>query len=172
MSVRLPRLRLRPGRKSALAAAAVVAASLTATTLTTPTPASAVTIRGYEQCLTARFKPVGGGWNVYLPFVWESGSTVCNLKYGDLPRRYGPDYVGDPATAIKALQRNLNYCYHAGLVVDGLYGSKTRAAVLRVQRLHPITADGIYGPQTRSAMRWRMYNVKTKVWTRSCYDRL
>lgn len=169
MSVQLQLLRRLPGRRSAvvLAAAAVAIAPLTVAA-----PAQALTIRGYEQCLTAQYQRVGNGWTVYVPSVWESISTRCNLKYGDLPRRYPPEYVGDPATAIKALQRNLNYCYGARLVVDGKYGSKTRAAVVKVQRKHRITVDGIYGPQTRSAMVWRMYHPAKKIWSVRCYDRL
>jgi peptidoglycan hydrolase-like protein with peptidoglycan-binding domain len=114
---------------------------------------------------------VGNGWAIYEPSVWESNKTNCNLKYGDLPRRYPEGYVGDPATAIKALQRNLNYCYGSKLVVDGKYGSKTKAAVQTMQRRHKVTADGIYGPKTRAAMKWRMYNASQKTWSKACYDK-
>lgn len=123
-----------------------------------------------EQCLWLQTKPVGNGWAIPVPSVWESGSTNCNLKYGDMPRRYGPDYVGDPEPGIKALQRNLNYCYGSKLVVDGKFGSKTRAAVQNVQRRHKITVDGVYGPQTRSAMNWRLYNPAKKIWSSACYS--
>lgn len=180
MSVRRGLLRRLPVRQAAitLAVAAMAAVPLTASAASARTTAPASSAQSHsdarvlEQCLWAQYKPVGNGWTVHVPSVWESLATTCNLKYGDLPRRYGPDYVGDPASAIKALQRNLNYCYGARLVVDGKYGSKTRAAVVRVQRKHRVTVDGIYGPQTRSAMVWRMYHPAKKIWSTYCYDRL
>jgi putative peptidoglycan binding protein len=135
---------------------------------TTSAEAAPVKAKGLEQCLSALMKPVGKGWAVQVPGGWEDVSTNCNLKYGDMPRRYGPDYVGDPASAIKALQRNLNYCYGSKLVVDGKYGSKTRTAVQAVQRKHKVTVDGIYGPKTRSAMNWRMYSLQKHAWSKTC----
>ncbi len=36
--------------------------------------------------------------------------------------------------------------------MDGNDGTKTKAAVKRVQQLAGITADGVYGPRTRDAM--------------------
>ncbi|WP_328329215.1 peptidoglycan-binding protein [Kribbella sp. NBC_00382] len=148
-------------------ATAVMAVS-GAVAATTSAEAAPVQVKGLEQCLSALMKPVGKGWAVQVPGGWEDVSTNCNLKYGDMPRRYGPDYVGDPASAIKALQRNLNYCYGSKLVVDGKYGSKTRTAVLAVQRKHKVTADGIYGPKTRSAMNWRMYSLQKHAWSKTC----
>lgn len=125
-----------------------------------------------EQCLWAQLKPVGNGWGVLVPSVWESLSTNCNLKYGDLPHRYPSHPFGDPGSAIRALQKNLNYCYGSRLTVDGKYGSNTRAVVTRVQRQHRITADGIYGPRTRSAMNWRLYHPAKRVWSTNCYSPL
>jgi len=39
------------------------------------------------------------------------------------------------------------------LAKDGDFGPATKAALIRVQQYHRITADGIYGPQTALAMR-------------------
>lgn len=73
--------------------------------------------------------------------VWS-----CNLQYGD--RGQG----------VKALQSALNACYGRGLVTDGVYGSKTRAAVLHVQRKYSWLAnDGKFGPNTRAQMDWKTY---------------
>lgn len=126
---------------STVAAAATITA---ATVLGAPTAQATLPMCGADSYLH-----VGNGWYIQAPNVWESDSVACNLKYGDPARQ--PDF-GAGTWAIMALQRNLNYCYHTSLAVDGRYGSLTRAAVTRVQRLHGITADGIYGPQTRSAM--------------------
>ncbi|MFC5266463.1 peptidoglycan-binding protein [Kribbella qitaiheensis] len=120
------------------------------------------------QCRSARLVPVGKtGWGVPMPSLWNSASTTCNLLYGDDPYR-GFARTGDPDTAIRTLQRNLNYCYGYRLTVDGVYGSNTRGVVKAVQKRHKLTADGIYGPKTRSAMNWRLFSSKTNTWSKAC----
>jgi murein L,D-transpeptidase YcbB/YkuD len=120
------------------------------------------------QCLNARLVPVGRtGLGIPMPSVWNSTSTTCNLMYGDDPYRT-TSRRGDPDTAIRTLQRNLNYCYHYKLTMDGVYGSNTRGVVKAVQKRHGLPADGIYGPKTRSAMAWRLYSAKTNTWTKAC----
>lgn len=120
------------------------------------------------QCRAARLVPVGNaGWGVPVPSVWKSTSTNCNLMYGDKPHR-GSARTGDPDTAIRTLQRNLNYCYGYKLTVDGVYGSNTRGVVKAVQKQHKLTVDGIYGPNTRSAMKWRLFSTKTNTWSKTC----
>jgi hypothetical protein len=70
--------------------------------------------------------------------------------------------VGNQSVAVRNLQANLNNCYWTGsnasgsrdvfspaLAVDGIYGTRTKAALAAVQRHHGIDDDGIYGPQTR-----------------------
>jgi peptidoglycan hydrolase-like protein with peptidoglycan-binding domain len=102
-----------------------------------------------------------------MPSVYGSASTYCNLMYGDDPYR-GSTVSGDPDTAIRVLQRKLNFCYGTKLAIDGVYGSNTRAVVRMVQRRHKLAADGIYGPKTRSAMNWRLYSMATRSWSRGC----
>ncbi|WBQ06461.1 peptidoglycan-binding domain-containing protein [Kribbella sp. CA-293567] len=120
------------------------------------------------QCLYARLVPVGRtGWGVPMPSVWNSTSTTCNLMLGDDPYRT-TSRRGDPDTAIRTLQRNLNYCYGYKLTVDGVYGSNTRGVIKAVQKRHKLAADGIYGPKTRSAMNWRLFSSKTNTWSKAC----
>jgi len=137
------------------------------------TSAQAAAAAALEACERVQLVNVGNGWTVPVPMTWESNAgSRCNLKFGDLPYRF-PQYPGgDPASAIRQLQANLNYCYGSKLAVDGLFGSKTRAAVQKVQRQHKLTADGIYGPQTRSAMNWRLYNPAKKIFSSGCYSPL
>jgi hypothetical protein len=124
------------------------------------------------QCKSARLVPVGkDGWGVPAPSATSTGSTNCNLMYGDSPHR-GSARSGDPDLAIKTLQRNLNYCYGTKLAVDGLYGSNTRAVMKTVQRKYKLPADGIYGPKTRSAMNWRLFKDSTRQWSTGCYSSL
>ncbi|MFF0264939.1 peptidoglycan-binding protein [Kribbella sp. NPDC004536] len=119
------------------------------------------------QCRSARLVPVNRSWGIPMPSLLGSSSTNCNLMYGDDPYR-GSNRTGDPETAILVLQRNLNFCYGSKLAVDGIYGSKTRAAIKAVQSKHHLVVDGIYGPMTRSAMNWRLYSMATRSWSRSC----
>jgi peptidoglycan DL-endopeptidase CwlO len=54
--------------------------------------------------------------------------------------------MGSRGPAVAEVQRSL------GIVVDGIFGPKTRAAVLAFQRSHGLLVDGIVGPQTRGAL--------------------
>ncbi|MEU4293946.1 peptidoglycan-binding domain-containing protein [Kribbella sp. NPDC026596] len=119
------------------------------------------------QCRSARLVPVNRSWGIPIPSIYGSTSTTCNLMYGDDPDR-GSTRYGDPDTAIRVLQRNLNFCYGSKLAVDDIYGSNTRAMVKAVQSKHKLVADGIYGPKTRSAMNWRLYSSATNSWSKGC----
>lgn len=53
---------------------------------------------------------------------------------------------------VKLLQRDLNYVINAGLSVDGVFGPKTRSALISFQNKYNLEADGIYGSESRSQM--------------------
>ena len=56
---------------------------------------------------------------------------------------------GSRGEAVKTLQKALNDLGY-GLKVDGHYGAKTKAAVIKFQKQHPeLKADGIFGAKTR-----------------------
>ncbi|WP_328526213.1 peptidoglycan-binding domain-containing protein [Kribbella sp. NBC_00359] len=133
----------------------------------TSAAAEAKAAAALPQCRAARLVPVNRSWGIPMPSIYGSTSTTCNLMYGDDPHR-GSTVYGDPDTAIRVLQRNLNFCYGSKLAVDGIYGSNTRAVVKLVQRKHKLVADGIYGPKTRSAMNWRLYSSATQSWSKGC----
>ena len=61
--------------------------------------------------------------------------------------RYGSRGVG-----VRWVQWNLNHVAGEKLVVDGIFGVLTRAAVLRFQRKRRLATDGIVGPITRAAI--------------------
>jgi murein L,D-transpeptidase YcbB/YkuD len=114
-------------------------------------------------CTGSAFQYAGGNWYIDNPNLFDTFNHRCILRYGDSFR--------DPENSpVMTLQRTLNYCYRTKLVIDGIYGPLTRAAVMRVQRLHRITVDGVYGPQTRSAMFWRMYRFEYGPWSQRCYS--
>lgn len=153
-----------PLRATIIATAVLAAAPLTAVADSAAGAPSSPAALG--QCGWAMLHHAGNGWYAPTPTVWEDSSVNCNHKLGDPDRE---PMNGDHAGSIKSLQRAIRACYHSDLAVDGIYGPKTRAAVIGVQRFHHLTADGIYGPQTRSAMWWRLYNPKLKVWSERCY---
>jgi peptidoglycan hydrolase-like protein with peptidoglycan-binding domain len=54
--------------------------------------------------------------------------------------------VGSSGATISAVQQAL------GIPADGVYGPRTRRAVMAFQRVHGLIVDGIVGPQTLSAL--------------------
>ena len=66
-----------------------------------------------------------------------------------LLKRTSPYMRGDD---IKALQAMLNVLGYDCGAVDGVFGNKTKAAVLAFQTAKGLAADGIVGPLTRAAL--------------------
>lgn len=60
--------------------------------------------------------------------------------------------LGSRGSAVSNLQKNLNTIGKYGLVVDGVFGQKTRSAVIDFQTNAGITVDGEVGPQTQTAI--------------------
>ena len=61
----------------------------------------------------------------------------------------GPGATGEP---VRRAQRALRRTPDLGLVVDGIFGAKTEAAVKSFQRGKGLTVDGIVGPRTWAAL--------------------
>lgn len=65
------------------------------------------------------------------------------------------------ASETKTIQTRLKrWGYYAG-VVDGIYGPKTKAAVISFQRKNGLVADGIVGPKTAAAIGITLSGTKT-----------
>ncbi|MEV4927360.1 peptidoglycan-binding domain-containing protein [Streptomyces roseoverticillatus] len=63
-----------------------------------------------------------------------------------------PDLAyGSAGVCAAVLQKQLND-HGAGLVVDGIVGPKTKAAIQDYQRAHGLAADGIAGPRTQASL--------------------
>jgi peptidoglycan hydrolase-like protein with peptidoglycan-binding domain len=60
--------------------------------------------------------------------------------------------VGAAGDAVRRLQRALRRTPNLGLVVDGIFGSVTEAAVKEFQQGAGLTADGVVGPLTWNAL--------------------
>ena len=60
--------------------------------------------------------------------------------------------LGSRGNSVKELQKKLNSLgFNAG-VVDGIFGTKTRSAVMDFQRKNGLVVDGIVGPKTRNKL--------------------
>lgn len=82
------------------------------------------------------------------------GRVDCSVLYG-FPNPNKVEHkrtlkMGDYGYDVKQLQSNLNFKYNTGLVIDGVFGKKTKDAVMLVQKLHGLVQDGIVGEKTRS----------------------
>lgn len=82
-------------------------------------------------------------------------STVYGwVNASDVEKKAAPVVVDTKIDSVKEVQAWLNNSYSAGLVVDGIYGVKTKAALVKVlQRALKVTVDGVYGPETNRAIK-------------------
>ena len=73
---------------------------------------------------------------------------------------YAVSRYGSSGSEVRTIQTKLkNWGYYSGSV-DGVYGSKTLAAVKKFQKKNGLTADGIAGTETLHAL--GIYNSSTK----------
>jgi len=87
-----------------------------------------------------------GTYDLRVPTISKSNpSSSCLLSYGDR------------GEGVRTLQWVMNKCYDAGLTIDESFGSRTRDALIKVQKDRGVKADGIYGADTRAAMNWALY---------------
>lgn len=106
-------------------------------------------------------------WPDPMHFEFMGSVTEARQKAADLRRFFGsqggstpgpavatpPPYpgtfkLGDRGPGVKVWQRRLRDIGFSGVVVDGVFGQKTRDAVIRFQTDHRLTADGIAGQTT------------------------
>ena len=100
--------------------------------------------------------------------TWHAWGEMKGVDYGDatdtvtleptepesalgtrLLKRTSPYMRGDD---VKALQSMLNVLGYDCGAVDGIFGNKTKAAVLAFQTAKGLVADGIVGPLTKAAL--------------------
>ncbi|MGC9535337.1 protein kinase domain-containing protein [Streptomyces sp. UG1] len=140
-SARLPRLRPRRWRRSALLAAVAAAAILSATTATytllDDAPAAAAPPSCEKPTMYEDEKYGRGytaGWNSTWDFTIKQGEGGSQVREAQCLLRYlhGITEVGE---------------------ADGIFGPMTHAAVVTFQKRVGLDADGIVGPRTWSALR-------------------
>lgn len=101
---------------------------------------------------------------------WWGDETTGNDAIGDWYAYFGMEKPGEAAgnpyaepagllqkgsqgNGVRWVQWQLSQAHgHGEVAVDGLFGDKTEAAVLAVQREAGLSADGIVGPDTRAAL--------------------
>lgn len=59
---------------------------------------------------------------------------------------------GSKGESVKNLQKCLNYVQNSGLDTDGIFGTKTKKALIKFQTTNKIAIDGIYGPGSARKM--------------------
>jgi chitosanase len=103
---------------------------------------------------------VANQWNLDLPIVVRSVTIDSSALAGDTVRASAQIVderllsLHDPllqGSDVESVQNALNARGYA-LVVDGVFGAATVAAVTDFQQKHAFTADGIVGPATRAAL--------------------
>lgn len=76
----------------------------------------------------------------------------CGLFFLNLRETIALSKYGSSGNEVTQIQKKLkNWGYYTGSV-DGIYGSRTVAAVKKFQSKNGLTVDGIAGPKTLSAM--------------------
>jgi peptidoglycan hydrolase-like protein with peptidoglycan-binding domain/DNA invertase Pin-like site-specific DNA recombinase len=93
-----------------------------------------------------------------LPGTGIAASTSVGsapiLKAGDQPLAQGSGYgMADDARRVRSLQLRLRRLGWSPGPIDGLFGPRTEAAVVRFQRSAGLAADGIAGRRTARALR-------------------
>jgi Putative peptidoglycan binding domain len=122
-------------------AAFVLVAATVGTSLATAPIVSAAPSCDHSKSVQSVFSSL-----VIVPSVQSTGSTDCTLG------------VGNQGRGVTRLQSTLNACYHERLgiterlMADGIFGSATRAELIKVQRFERTAPDGVYGRNTRDAM--------------------
>lgn len=128
------------GIRAKLAIAAGTLATVVVSMLTMAPPAQAAECDDVTRYTTA----ISGSNFIlrHVTFRIPGYGTTCTLRYGD------------SGAGVSALQRSLRTCFEKDyVVVDGVFGPRTRDALRSAQSFLGVDVDGVYGYNTRSAMK-------------------
>ncbi len=68
-------------------------------------------------------------------------------------------YQGAENSGVGAMQRALQKCYGLDIAVDGVFGPRTRSALISAQRTMGADPDGVWGPETSDKILNPYYNA-------------
>jgi hypothetical protein len=143
-------------RRSLLAAASAVGIA-TGLGVVPAAGAASAAARGHAAPVVVAAPPRCDSWT---DFPLPDGDVVRLPSAGRDSGNISCTFVrGLSGGGVFKLQDALNRCYGANLVMDGLFGPATEAALRGVQASHGLPVDGIYNPQLRRAMLWPVYNA-------------
>lgn len=97
----------------------------------------------------------GNALSSLAPIGWDDRQhwfKKCSDGLGACAVREDVLEVGDSGAVVRALQERLCALRYAVGKVDGVFGSRTRAAVLAFQAENGLATDGVIGAQTRAAL--------------------
>lgn len=80
----------------------------------------------------------------FITVLLTAMTVICTL----FPTADCYSAVGSRGTEVRNIQQRLKDWGYYGGSVDGIYGTATKAAVIKFQKKHKITADGICGKKT------------------------
>lgn len=100
----------------------------------------------------------GGVFKKSYPLNYSKiyGYGIPDFDEFDEPAKETTQTAKDPdkIDTVADVQRWLNSAYNSALVVDGIYGAKTKAALVKVlQRAVGVSVDGVYGAKTNAAVK-------------------
>lgn len=104
-----------------------------------------------KQSLNQNNNPFGEAVSLELSneYVLEKSTYEGMLRESKVQRTLKQ---GSKGNDVKTLQGNLNYLgYNVG-AADGVFGAKTKNAVIAYQRAHGLEVDGIAGPATQNSI--------------------
>lgn len=86
---------------------------------------------------------------LFMVLIASTASASTLLRYGSV------------GSEVSVLQTNLNQLGYPVGAVDGQFGSRTKGAVINLQKGHGLTADGVVGSLTQGAIAFALHPVST-----------
>lgn len=97
--------------------------------------------------------PNGGKWAALHAYITGGSGQAVVIEQQAAPSDDGRMMrYGNSGDDVRALQERLNELGYSCGAADGIFGRKTKAAVVAFQGDHGLSADGIVGPATKAAL--------------------
>ncbi|MBD0839287.1 MULTISPECIES: peptidoglycan-binding domain-containing protein [unclassified Streptomyces] len=93
----------------------------------------------------------GGAMTLQTATAPPAAAADCGYYDGDRTAQVGS--TGQHVREIQCILKKIDRGGTPSLDVDGIFGTKTRSAVVYFQWIHALEPDGIVGPKTWAALR-------------------